>query len=187
VTFSHVFYLPSQHLLPAFEKEGVTDDVVRALALVDLKALGLPTMAAAVQFKTCVSELLLAAEGRAIEKPPHAAAESAAAAAAAASPAAAAAAEPSAPPLELVASAQQSHHEGWNVPPEFTDQCAMYHTRSNIQLTAPQLGTSQWSCCRTRSSQPTASRTPLYTTPKHPYYTKTPLLPSLRYCFSIVS
>jgi hypothetical protein len=101
--------------------------------LVDLKALGLSTMAAAVQFKTCVSELLLAAEGRVIEKPPHAAAESASAAvassaAAAASAAVAAAAEPSAPPLELVASAQQPHHEVSNVPPEFTDQCAMHHT-----------------------------------------------------------
>jgi hypothetical protein len=110
-----------QHLLPAFEKEGVTDDVVRSLALVDLKALGLSTMAEAVQFKSCVSELLLARDGQVIEKPTVPAVSGAADAL------------PSAPPLELLASthqprSQQRCHDASNVPPEFTDQLAPRHS-----------------------------------------------------------
>jgi hypothetical protein len=113
-----------QQLLPAFEKEGITDGAVCALALVDLKALGLSTMAQAMDFKTCVAELLLAEDGQVIEKPPHSAVES---------EAAASAAEASAPPLDLADIAQQqrsqqSQHEFSNIPVEFTDQYATCHT-----------------------------------------------------------
>ncbi len=112
---------PPQHLLPSFEKEGVTDDTVRALALVDLKALGMSTMAQAVQFKTCVAEFLMAAEranNPLIEKP-HAAASGAAAI------------QPSAPLLDEVAGQpqphiNQPHREHTSVPPEFTDQCVAH-------------------------------------------------------------
>ena len=58
--------------MPAFRSEGLTDDMARDLALVDLKALGLGTMSHALQFKSHVAEFL---SGASIEKP-HAAAAS---------------------------------------------------------------------------------------------------------------
>ena len=101
-----------QHLLPAFQKEGVTDDVASSLALVDLKALGLSTMSQAQQFKRCFSDFLASAEGGAIEKPRNHAA-----------PSVAGAAVPSAPAEQShVANIQPSHAQLSNVPSEFTDQ-----------------------------------------------------------------
>ncbi len=100
----------SQHLLPAFRNEGVTDDIARSLALVDLKALGLSTMSQAQQFKTCFSDFLSSAGRGVIEKPPNQAAQLVAGAALPCAPAAG------------VANIQHSHAQPSNVPTEFTDQ-----------------------------------------------------------------
>ena len=122
--FSPPLTLP-QHLLPAFDKEGITDDVVRALALVDLKALGLTTMAQAIQFKTCVAEFLSEAEAHVIEKPSRVAAIETGAAAPVPLP----------PPAIVVPQppVQQPHRDVSNVPAEYTDQCAVFPAFFPIQ------------------------------------------------------
>jgi hypothetical protein len=109
-----------QHLLPAFRKEGVTDDVAGSLALVDLKALGLTTMSQAQQFKRCFSDFLSSAEGGAIDKPRNHAA-----------PAVAGAAVPSAPAAHA-ANIQPSYAQLSNIPSEFTDQYSAFMLLTSV-------------------------------------------------------
>jgi hypothetical protein len=154
-----------QDLLPEFEKEGVTDDAVSSLALVDLKALGLPTMARAIEFKSCVAELLSAGQGAVIKKPFHSETSSGAAVDLQQAPPSDAVA--SAPVFDAVARAAQpllqSHEEISNIPTEYTDQYAdsiFASTPVSLQhlLTLPQPGTFHWSCYGIQLSHQMASR-----------------------------
>ena len=79
-------------------------------------------MARAIEFKTCVAEILSAAQGKVIEKPFHL--ETSSRAAVDVQQALPLDAHASAPPLDAVQPLLQPHDEMPNIPTEFTDQYA---------------------------------------------------------------